>query len=245
MRETEKPVIRLNREPAIGARYAMGAVFLCAGAMWLAPWGLLLLWPAAGLGLVAAGYLGAGARVFGKRDGRVGIVPRIVMAPYLLALALWRGLERRSTRRDVLVAPGIRLGRLVTRRESEALLADGVTAVLDLTCEHDETGPLRRDAVYLNLPVLDLSLPALDVLEEAVRFVLAHRDSGDVLVHCAQGFGRSAMVVAACLVTLEPDLTDDDVRERIVAVRPRVRIRDADAMALLAAYRRGLASESE
>ena len=51
----------------LGGSYAVGAIGLAAVAVWLAPWGLLALWPALALAVMAVAYLGPGPRVFRKR----------------------------------------------------------------------------------------------------------------------------------------------------------------------------------
>jgi protein-tyrosine phosphatase len=84
-------------------------------------------------------------------------------------------------------------------------------AVIDLTVEFPETC-IDRTRAYLSLPTWD-GVPATpEQLEEAASFaVLAaasssnsgqnrHGNSGDILVHCAHGRGRSTTVVCACLV---------------------------------------------
>jgi protein-tyrosine phosphatase len=73
-------------------------------------------------------------------------------------------------------------------------------AVIDLTVEFPETC-IDRTRAYLSLPTWD-GVPATpEQLEEAASFaVLAASSSGDVLVHCAHGRGRSTTVMCACLV---------------------------------------------
>ncbi len=222
----------------LGIAYLNGGVLLAVASWWLAPWGLGLAWPAVSLLLVAAAYLGLGPRVFGKRQGRVRLLRRAVLGPYLGVLWLWRVLDR-FVPTHAPVTRDLYLGRLVSRREAEFLVGDGVTAVLDLTAEHGEAAPFRQSR-YRNVPVLDLILPTVDDLRAAVDFYLAERTNGPVYVHCAQGLGRSAVVAGACLVALEPDRSFDDVRDTIVAVRPRVRLHEDEVRALIETFRREL-----
>lgn len=191
--------------------------------LWLAPWGLVLLWPAVSLAILSAGYLGGGPRVFGKAHGRLHPVGRLLLGPYLGPLALWRIKDRILDARDHQIAPGLRLGRLVTRAEARALIDGGVTAVLDMTCEHAETKPLL-DGDYRNVQILDLTLPDLDTLHEAVSFVLPRMAQGCVYVHCAQGHGRSAIVAAACLLAGDDGLGVEEAIEVVRAVQPKAKL---------------------
>jgi hypothetical protein len=219
----------------IGLWYGAGALVLAAPAISLAPWGLLIAWPAMSLAIVSAGYLGFGPGVFGKRDGRLHPLARALLGPYLLPLSLWR-VHRQEGNPDDHVASGVRLGRLITPRRARSLIAEGVTSVLDLTCEHAEVGPfLSID--YRNIQVLDLTPPGLDELSESVQFVLERMGNGDVYIHCAQGFGRSAIVAAACLLALDSALTVDEARRRVEQARPTVKLRSARVTQLLGEYR--------
>jgi protein phosphatase len=125
----------------IGLWCLLGAVILAALAVWLAPWGLLLVWLAASMAIVAGGYLGLGTAVFVKRRGRIHPAARLLHGPYLASLSLWRMARHEGSAHDC-VAPGIRLGRMVSSNHARRLIDQGVRSALDLTCEHSEAGPL-------------------------------------------------------------------------------------------------------
>lgn len=221
MSRAEPPTVARHLRPSaprrrIGLWYAAGALLLLLGAALTAPWGAVLGWPALAIGLVAGGYLGLGPRVFGKRDGRLGFGARIALAPYLLALGAWRLRDRLEGPPHHEIVPGLWLGRLVGDGEAAALVRSGVTAVVDLTCEHDEAPPLRG-LDYRNVQVLDLTIPPLAALEEAVDFVLDRMTRGIVYLHCAQGIRRSAVVAAACLLASDPALGVDEACSAILA----------------------------
>jgi hypothetical protein len=220
----------------IGLWYGAGSLALAALAVGTAPWGLVIAWPAASLVVVSTGYLGLGPGVFGKREGRLHPLARALHAPYLLALSIWHP-WRAEGAPDDLVCPRLRLGRRASRRRAAALVEQGVTAVLDLTCEYDEVVPFRAVG-YHNAQVLDLTPPPLERLAEAVAFVLDRMGSGEVYVHCAQGSGRSAIVAAACLLALDEALGVDDACARVEAARPTVRLRSAAAQRVLEEYER-------
>ena len=76
------PPVVANRR--IGSYYAAGAaVVLIMGAIFW-PWGVLLLWPAIALGIVAIAYFRAGPIVFHKTEGKLPWSTRFVLAPCLL-----------------------------------------------------------------------------------------------------------------------------------------------------------------
>ncbi len=184
--------------PAIGLRYLLGAGALGLTAFAIGAWALLGLWPAASLVLVAAAYFGLGPSVFRKSGGGLSPSARIVLGPYLAGLGLSR---RWYWRRDAAwceIVPGLVLGRSLRRREARAVVEGGVEAVLDLTAEHAETRSLRR-LPYANVQMLDLAVPGLDQLDEAVAFIRDH-EGRTVYVHCGLGYSRSALVAAAHLL---------------------------------------------
>ena len=181
-------------------RYRIGCLVLLALTPVALPWSLALLWPAAALALVAIAYAWGGPALLGKSGGAVSLPARIVLAPYRLgALAfIWLRAQLDAPWHEV--APGLLVGRLLSRREAREALDDGVVAVLDLTAEFAECPELLR-VPYLNLPVLDLTAPQS---RHPVPLPSAswrpHRRRGKVYVHCALGYGRSACVAAACLL---------------------------------------------
>ncbi len=207
----------------IGCWYTFGGCALCGLAIWLAPWGALLAWPAFALALVSAGYLGIGPVIFGKTNGRMHPIMTVFFAPFLVPLAVWRLRERDPEPHD-LVIPGVRLGRLVSSRVAAQLIEGGVTAVLDMTCEHSEAKPFL-EIEYCNIQVLDLTPPSIDELFIAVNFILEQIENGEVYVHCAQGFGRSATVVSACLLAQDKTLSLEDASHIIENARESVRLR--------------------
>lgn len=69
--------------------------------------------------------------------------------------------------------------------------------IVDLTVEFPERMITKS---YLSIPTWD-GVPATPAqLEEAASFAVEARQSGDVMVHCAHGRGRSTTVMCACLV---------------------------------------------
>ena len=88
--------------------------------------------------------------------------------------------------------------------EAAAALSQGVTAILDLTCELPECRTFAQHANYRNLPIMDLTAPTPAQFAEAIAFINRHtRAGGIVYVHCKAGYSRSAAIVAAYLLHSE------------------------------------------
>src|SRR3954468_6226977 len=99
-------------------RYAVIFILLTACLITVAiqtgGWAWLLLWPALSVLLIAAGYAGAGARVFGKRrNGRYATWSFVLHSPYLVStLGVWYILRWTIKENAVdQVAPGIWVAR--------------------------------------------------------------------------------------------------------------------------------------
>lgn len=202
----------------VAARYALGTAG-CVGIAWgLRPWGLVALWPAISLAVMTAAYLGAGPGLFRKAAGRLPITIWLLMGPWLLGFRLtMRAFARRSSA-YVEIAPGLVMGRKLNAREAEELRRDGVTAVLDLTAEIDETAVFRA-MDYRNIPLLDLVAPLPERLAEAVEFIRERQKAGRVYVHCALGFSRSVCVAAAWLLAEGLAPSAEEAVARVRAVR--------------------------
>jgi membrane-associated phospholipid phosphatase len=221
------------RNVPVAGWYALGAVAMIVTAYALRPWGLLLVWPATALTVMAAAYLGVGAAVFRKRDGRLPPSTYVVLGPYLLGARLWFRLRTRRDEPFAAIAPNLLIGRRVGRPEAQRLIDRGVRTVLDLSPEFSETRAFRRLA-YLNIPVLDLTTPSPDQLCTAVAFVRRHASNGTVYIHCAWGYSRSACVAAAYLLATGRAATASEAVEITRASRTQLVIRPAAEAALRA-----------
>jgi hypothetical protein len=191
-----------------------------AGRVLLANAGLSLL-------LVGIAYAGAGPRLLAKRpDGTIPVWSRLLHWPYLLLSRLCFEVARRCTREPPWheIVPGLYLGRRLTRREGAAAVASlGLRGVLDLTCEFAEPRAMRRAVSYRLLATLDNTSPTLEQLRAGVDWTRRHLPEGSVYVHCAVGHGRSATIVAACLLAAGHAATAERALSLIQARRPLVR----------------------
>jgi membrane-associated phospholipid phosphatase len=209
----------------IGIYYAIGAALLTGLGVWLQPWGVLLLWPALSLGIVAGAYLGMYAAITRKQGGRLPLSAKLVLAPWLIGQQLSLVYYRRQCRPWDEIVPNVRIGRRLNDREAAVASHEGVTAVLDLAGEFSEAGSFLA-LEYLDLPVLDLTAPAPEQLRAAADFITAQkRNDGIVYVHCKIGYSRSAAVVGAWLIDTGIADTAEDAVARMRAVRPTLVVR--------------------
>jgi hypothetical protein len=206
----------------LGILFAAAALLLANIAIINTGWYLLFLWPSLSAAIVSAGYLGAGARVFGKKsDGTVSAVNLIVLLPYLAySWLVWHAarLIKREHAYDALL-PDVLIGRRLLASEYPVNTA----TVVDLTCEFPEPAQIRRTATYVNCPILDAALPDAEQLISLVRLIRGARRP--IYIHCAQGHGRTGLVAAALLLANGSARTVEEAVAMVQAVRPLVRLK--------------------
>lgn len=216
----------------IGCYYATGAVLALALSCAAWPWGAVLLWPAAALALTALAYFVIGARIYRKRDGRLPLSTRLLLGPILLGQHASLAHYARQCDRWNPVTPRVWIGRKLDEGECRAAIAAGVTSVLDLTVESSEADAFRA-IDYLNVPVLDLTAPTQEQLEQAAAFIARAAQAGVVYVHCKVGYSRSAGAVGAFLLSTGQARTMEDVVTLLTAARPPIVIRPEIRAALV------------
>ena len=157
---------------------------------------LILVWPAISFGMISAGYLALGPRVYGKSNsGRLSVINRVLLLPFLLYLwSAWYLLRlvKHENACDQ-VTDRLIIGRRLLSRE----LPESVDHVVDLTSEFDEPGRLRN-CEYHSFQILDGFVPTEDQLQHWANKVAAMQ--GTVYIHCAEGHGRTGLVAAAVLI---------------------------------------------
>ncbi len=182
----------------IAARYFMVAL-LCAflgglGLYWSHVALLFFCWPAVTFLLVALAYAGLGPDLTQKRGGKLSFAARALLVWW--RIALWLSLKRymRKIALQTHITENIWLGSYPYQASSRAQF----TGIVDLTCEFNQ--PAQSNALYRQVPQLDLVPLNLEQLHCAVSYIEGLNSKGDTLVHCALGLSRSAMAVAAWLV---------------------------------------------
>jgi protein-tyrosine phosphatase/membrane-associated phospholipid phosphatase len=221
-----------SRARHLARRYAWSAaafLLLSLAALRVSVTGwLLLAWTALALACVAVIYWHGAARAFQKRaDGRLPLAAYWVLAPYLIGAWINSRAWTRGQPPASLLAAGVWVGRWPSAAQARRL---GVTALVDLCAELPR---YARVAHYRCVPVLDLTVPRPAQLREAVRALSDFQRAGyPVLVCCALGYSRSALVAAAWLARHEGLRDAQQAVARLRACRPQVTL-GADSMAAL------------
>jgi hypothetical protein len=210
-----------------GIYFLVLAALMLSLAIQFGGWYWTMIYPSLSFAIVAIGYLGGGPRVFGKRpDGKRSLVATFFLLPYLLfTLGTWQ-LVRLVSREPAVnqVDADLYLSRRLLRRE----LPETVTSVVDLTCEF--TAPTYECSYYC-FPVLDASCPSAEELKNLAKKILDLPKP--VLIHCAQGHGRTGLVASAVLFESGKANSPEDALALVQSVRPGVELNAIQKQALL------------
>jgi membrane-associated phospholipid phosphatase len=222
------PVIKNQK---IGIYYFAGACACLAVAFACWPWTGIFLWPAMSLAITATAYWGIGPAIYRKENGRLPLSTRVLLAPCLIGQWLSLLHYRRQGNIWNAVTPKIWIGSKLSEHEAQEARRQGVTAVLDLTCEFSETKTFLGLA-YKNLPGLDLTELTQPQLREAADFIAHHSASGVVYVHCKAGYSRTAAAVGAFLIASDRANTVEECFELMRRARPAIIFRPEVSAAL-------------
>lgn len=176
------------------------------------------------------------------RKSVTGQIPwwvKLILLPYLVGAQLYNSFVRMHDSVPAIqqITPNLYLAARLFPSDLEALKAEGVTAILDVTSEFDgfNWSAQQEGLYYLNIPILDHFSPTESQLQHALRWIGAqHKLKQKVVVHCALGRGRSFFMTCAYLLMSEPHLTVREVIEKIQSVRTTARLNAKQMKSLLA-----------
>lgn len=198
----------------LAAGYGVATVVLAWVATTSGPVALWLWWPALSLALVALNYAVLGPAGFQKMaDGRLSVAARWLYAPYLVVA--WINSRAWTWRQPgpVEVADGVWLGRIPSHRNRKGF------AMVDVCGELSLPGGARAGDVIV--PMLDLVVPEPARLKQAA-LAIPPKPGYRVLVCCALGYSRSAMVIAGWLLHSGRAETVAEACAQVRAARPAV-----------------------
>jgi len=140
-----------------------------------------------------------------------------------------RAAMRAAARRMDRVNEWLHLGGAVPAGEYGRFADSGITHVVDLREDSEvDTDLARLEALGIarrQVPVPNFGAPTAEQLTEIAEWLESQGDDAVVYVHCGGGFGRAA-TMAVGLLMLE-GLGVDEAVQQVRAVRPEIRINDA------------------
>ena len=219
-----------RRRSRLAALYSGAGVVCAALAWWAGGWAWLLAWPATSLLLVGLAYAGMGHDIFQKWQGTQSLAAYWLLMPYRWGAWLSSRWFTRHAPASGQVVAGLWIGRAPGRADWTHLNAG---AVLDLTAEFNASHRARAQH-YRCIPMLDLVAPSAATLRHAVNALDCAWAHPPVLVHCALGYSRSALVVAAWLLRHGHAATPHQAIALVRAARPGVVLSEAHLQRLKA-----------
>lgn len=202
-----------------GFLFLLLALAMAVAAVRGGPWAWLLFYPAFSFGVVSAAYVFSAPGVFGKRfDGKRSKLGTLLVLPYVLYVAAVWHLVRLLSREPKLNPLGDDL--VLSRRLLGHELPDDIASVVDLTCEFIEPNDHWKIQSYLCYPMLDGTGATAENLRALA--IQINNMPKPVLIHCAQGHGRTGLVASAVLIVTGKAQTAADAIAMVQSVRPGV-----------------------
>ena len=186
---------------------------------------VVFYWSALSLILVSGAYIFNLAKIFRKREN--GVIPfyiRWAFVPFLLGAQIYNAYSRKHDKVPPIqkINDHLFLACRLFPSDIDTLKENGITAILDVTCEFDglEWSSTQENISYLNIPVLDHSVPTHSQLNQAINWIHHHiKEDRRVVVHCALGRGRSGFVMAAYLLSQDKNADVHQVLAQIKETR--------------------------
>ncbi|MEH6734617.1 MAG: diacylglycerol kinase family protein [Shewanella sp.] len=191
---------------------------------------VIFAWIALSLGLVSSAYWFNSAGIFRKsQDGSIPWYISWSFVPFLMGCQLYNALARKHDKVPVIqkIDKQLYLACRLFPSDIDRLKHEKIDAILDVTAEFDalEWTLFDENIGYLNIPILDHSVPTVAQLNQAINWLHTQVSNGkNVVVHCALGRGRSVLVLAAYLVCRERNRNVNDVLKSINSIRQTARL---------------------
>jgi hypothetical protein len=177
---------------------------------------LVMGWVAVSLMGVSISYAAGLNGFMHKRDGRYSPVTWLLFWPFILGSRLnWYFWQSRVPLMAE-VRPGIWIGAAPATHHWQRLKAAGITSVIDLAPELSSAVPDDMD--YHHLPLLDITIPAPQLLHEIAQKIQQQQASGGIYIHCALGMSRSVLGISAWMIM--QGATREQALARVDQVRP-------------------------
>ena len=183
-----------------------------------APWSPLLVWPICCLFVMTFSYtFRCPGLICGKKqNGSTNLFLILVNLPWLVfTWGIWfpESLVSREDAVNRIQDTNISIGRYPRFHEP----ADEYDLIIDLTAEFPKS---REQSGYICLPNLD------GVALKNTRVPTPIDPSQRVLIHCAQGHGRSATFAAIIMNQINEQISKEDAYKKITGSRPGAKISD-------------------
>lgn len=187
-------------------------------------------WFALSFFTVSLAYLLNKPTIFRKRaDGTVPVYIDWVFMPFLWSTQLYNSWARSNDPVPALqkIDDGLYLARRLFPSDVHSIKNENISAVLDVTAEFSSLDwvSFQADIDYLNVPILDHSVPSDTQIQRALNWIHTHRKKGrSVVVHCALGRGRSVFMMAAYLLSQNPKSSPDEIMKKVSTIRQTARL---------------------
>ena len=187
-------------------------------------------WFALSFFTVSLAYLFNKPMIFRKRsNGSVPLYVQWVFMPFLYCTQLYNSWARKTDSVPAVqkIDEGVYLARRLFPSDLHTIKSESISGVLDVTAEFSSLNWLsyQADIDYLNIPILDHSVPSDAQIQKALNWIHTHRKAGrSVVVHCALGRGRSVFMVAAYLLSQNPQSSPAEIMDKIRTIRTTARL---------------------
>lgn len=199
-------------------------------------------WCAGSFFVVSLAYFLNKPTIFRKRsDGTIPYSIRWIFWPFLWITQFYNSIARSYDSAPAIqeIESGLFLARRLFPSDLHSLKHNNICAVLDVTTEFNSLNwTLVGEGIdYLNVPVLDHSVPSLVQTQRALNWIHTHRKGGrSVVIHCALGRGRSVFLMAAYLLSQHPDQTPLGILKKIKCIRQNANLNKRQLKVLTRMY---------